>query len=92
MEFCHNEVWGTVCDDGWEDVDAQVVCNQLHLGTTGVNTVQGIDLKLIIISGMFACTYVKFSLGLFRVYNLMSIIDMGTCRCVCVCVCAAHAL
>ncbi len=36
VEFCHNEVWGTVCDDGWEEVDAQVVCNQLHLGTTGV--------------------------------------------------------
>jgi deleted-in-malignant-brain-tumors protein 1 len=35
LEIFYFGIWGTVCDDGFNDINAQVVCNSLGFGYTG---------------------------------------------------------
>ena len=35
VEICSSGVWGTLCDSGWNNPDAEVVCRQLGLPYRG---------------------------------------------------------
>ena len=44
VEICYNNVYGSICDDFWDIVDASVVCRQL-----GFNISEGDTLFYVII-------------------------------------------
>ena len=35
VEICINNVWGSVCDNGWGEMDGNVVCRQLGYQRVG---------------------------------------------------------
>ena len=51
VELCRNNVWGTICDDGWETLDASVACRQLGFSPTGILYVQDVNF-IVLISGV----------------------------------------
>ena len=47
VEICYNGVWGSVCDSGWNDQDAAIVCLQLNFqGTSTYSLHKSIQLML----------------------------------------------
>ena len=47
LEVCVNEAWGTVCSNGWDQIDTNVVCNQL--GYLSFGTVYALIFVVVLI-------------------------------------------
>jgi len=56
VEVCSNNVWGTVCSDGWTQVDANVACRQLGYSNAGICNLHSTVYRLR--NRMSSCTYV----------------------------------
>ena len=40
LEVCLNGVWGTICDQSWDDTDAGVACSQMGYSARGIKVLQ----------------------------------------------------
>ena len=52
IEVCADNIWGSICSDGFDKTDAYVVCKELDLGESGINNVFYYDYNVTLV---FVC-------------------------------------
>ena len=62
VEVNYNGEWSTVCDDGWDNTDASVVCRQLGFGLSGATIGFGQHSKHIFLNDV-TCTGTEATLA-----------------------------
>ena len=84
VQLCHDEDWGTVCANGWDDSDASVVCRQLGFSPRGDSDCLGPfsqSLCMFVWASVYVCVNVCMSVCMcVRAY-------VYACLCVRVCMC-----
>ena len=75
MEVFFGDLWGTVCDDGWNITEAAVVCRQLGYDHA-VDVFSGRQTILIPASGMFLATSYGKGAGIETVMCMYSVVNL----------------
>ena len=45
VEICKGGMYGTICADGWDNLDATVVCTEMGFSPYGKNSDEDIDIQ-----------------------------------------------